>query len=113
MRLLRYLALSSDLALKFMALSFFDPNIKEHILTLIQYNSSSIEVSMYPINDKNFHLKKKICARSICFANTRLTHFNKGGFSYDAVRINISVVKNKRFSEKQRNWLHGLLPCEN
>lgn len=60
MRLLRYLALSSDLALKFMALSFFDPNIKEHILTLIQYNSSSIEVSMYPINDKNFQTKSAL-----------------------------------------------------
>lgn len=112
-RLLRYLALSTDLALKFMALSFFDPNIKGHLLTSIQYNSSSIEASMYPINDKNFHLKNKICARGTCFANTRLPYFNKGGFSYDAVRINISVVKNKRLSEEQRNWFHGLPPCEN
>lgn len=96
-----------------MVLSFFDPNIKGHLLTLIHYNSSLIEVSMYPTDDKNFHLKNEICARNICFANTRLTHFNKGSFSYDAVRINISVVKNERLSEKQRNWFHGLLPCEN
>lgn len=96
-----------------MALSFFDPNIKGHLLTLIHYNSSLIEVSMYPIDDKNFNLKNEIYARNICFANTRLTFFNKGGFSYDAVRINISVVKNKRLSQKQRNWFHGLLPCEN
>lgn len=75
-----YLTILSDLALEFMALRFFNPNIKGHLLTLIQHNISSIEVSMNPTDDKNFHLKNEICARSTCFANTRFTHFNKGGF---------------------------------
>lgn len=48
-----YLTILSDLALEFIALRFFNPNIKEHLLTLIQHNISSIEVSMNPTEKRN------------------------------------------------------------